>query len=249
MAGVLVEAAVTHVMAIGVVRDKIVPNDSGGSVPLAQRQILRFHAPLAATSQLHFVIQPVTAAALARLAFPRETLAAWPVVFSTLLVLRGWGMALQETTIAQARDQRMRQPLRDFTLIVAGTLTVVTVVLAFTPLLEWHLRSIIGLEASLRGFVRTGVQLALLLPAFTALTSWLRGMMVAAQSTDVVYRGMLINVLVNGAGLGLGVIFGLPGIPVAALALTLAILAEYGYLLRRTRAVEQPAMVMSGQLA
>jgi hypothetical protein len=179
------------------------------------------------------VVQPMTSAALARLALPRDTLAAWPVVFSALLVMRGWGMAMQETTIAQAQDQRMRAPLRRFTLIVAGATTLATAVLAFTPLVDLYLRSVIGLAPELLGLARMGIRLCLLLPAATALSSWLRGLLVAESATGIVYRGMMINLAVNGVGLALGVMLRQPGVLVAALSLSCAMIAEYVYLRSR----------------
>ena len=234
MAGVLVEAVATHLMALGCVRDNVLTNTAPGRAPLTMARIASFHAPLAGTSLLTLLVQPLTAAALARLAMPRETLAAWPVVFSTLLVLRGWGLALQETTIAQAQNPRMLRPLREFTLIVAAVTTLATAALAFTPLLDLHLRAVIGLAPELRGLVRIGVQISLLLPALTAITSWLRGLMVADSATGNVYRGMMINLAANCAALAAGVALQLPGMLVAALALTLATVAEYAYLQRKT---------------
>ena len=231
-AGVFVEALFTHVMALGVVRDLVITNTTLPERPLTIGKITAFHLPLAATSLLSLIVQPVTAAALARLAMPRETLAAWPVVFSTMLVMRGWGMALQETTIAQSRTPEMARPLRDFTLIVAGVTSLATALLAFTPLIDMHLQAVIGLAPELRGFVRTGIQIALVLPAISALTSWMRGRIVAAGSTSRVYRGMLANLVLNCGILLAGVLLDAPGVPLAAVALTLANAGEYLYLQR-----------------
>ncbi len=247
MAGVPVEALATHLFAAGVVRSEILPN-TGAAVPLTQRKILAFHLPLAGTSLLTLLVQPVSAAALARLAFPEQTLAAWPVIFSTLLVLRGWGLALQETTIAQAKEPQALQPLREFTLIVAATTSFAAVVLAFTPLLDLHLGYVIGLEPELRGFVRTGLQISILLPAVTALASWLRGLLVAGKATGSVYRGMMINLLTHGAVLVLGVTFDLPGVVVATVALSLASVTEFAYLrMRVASTVSGPGEAAAGR--
>jgi hypothetical protein len=231
-AGVMVEALLTHLMAHQVVRKLVLTNTTVPDEPLTMRRIAAFHIPLAATSLLTLLVQPVTAAALARLALPRETLAAWPVVFSTLLVLRGWGLALQETTIAQSRVPGMMRPLRDFTFIVAGVTSLATALLAFSPLIDLHLDYVIGLAPELRGLVRTGIQISLLLPALSTITSWMRGLIMAAGATGRIYRGMLVNLLVNCAILVAGVVLNSPGVPLAAVALTLASAAEYLYLRR-----------------
>lgn len=238
MIAVLSEALATYLFALPLVR-RVYADNAPPEHPLTWRAILQFHVPLAATSLLTLLVQPLTAAALARLQAPTATLAAWPVVFTSLLVLRGWGMALQETTIAQAGDSRSFRPLRDFTLIVAATTSFVAALLAWTPLLDWYLGSVISLRPNLHDLVRFGLQIGCLLPALTALTSWQRGLLVAAKTTSSVYRGMGLNLLVNMTALIVGVMFQLPGILVAASALFLAIVAEFVYLQRRYTAVVQ----------
>jgi hypothetical protein len=214
MAGVLSEAVATHLFALPLVRRIAAePQSSSG--------------------------QPLTAAALARLPLPTETLATWPVIFSTMLVLRGWGLALQETAIAQASNRQAQQPLRDWTLIVAAGTSFAALLLAFTPLLNLYLRAVISLDPQLWSFVRVGMQVLLLLPGLTALTSWLRGLLVAAGTTGSVYRGMGVNLAVNGVLLLLGVALQLPGILVAAVALMVASGVEYVYLQRRYSAVAE----------
>ncbi|HEY0602200.1 MAG TPA: hypothetical protein VGD58_04770 [Herpetosiphonaceae bacterium] len=239
MAGVISEAIATYLFALPVVRHIQADLRAIPEQPLTPSGIIRFHLPLAATSLLTLVVQPVTAAALARLANPTETLATWPVIFSAMMVLRGWGMAIQETTIAQAADQRAHQPLRDFTLIVAATTSLAAALLAFTPALNLYLRAVISLDPQLWSYVRTGLQVLLLLPGMTALTSRLRGLLVAAGTTSSVYRGMGVNLATNGALLVLGVALQLPGIPVAAVALIVASAAEYLYLQRRYHTVAE----------
>lgn len=238
MTGVITEALVVYLFARPLVREVYRPTQDQpvaerSEPPLTMGAIWRFHVPLAATSLLTLAVQPLTAAALARLALPSETLAAWPVVFSALLVLRGWGLALQETAVAQAHDQRALRPLRDFTVIVALGTSTATALLALTPLLDLYLGVVISLEPMLWGYVHTGLLLLILLPGLTALTSWLRGLLVAQGTTGSVYRGMGVNLAVNSTVLGLGVMLSLPGMQVAAVGLLLATVVEYVYLLRR----------------
>jgi hypothetical protein len=239
MAGVLSEALATHLFALPVVRRAYVRSQIESEQPLTLAAILQFHVPLAATSLLTLLVQPLTAAALARLPMPTETLATRPVVFSLVMVLRGWGLSLQETTIAQAADVRALQPLRDFTLIVAAATSGAAALLAFTPLLDGYLRTVISLDPRLWGYVRIGVLVLLLLPGLTALVSTLRGLLVASGTTSSIYQGMGLNLAVNGALLLGGVVFQLPGILVAAVAVLMATAVEYLYLQRRYGVVAQ----------
>jgi hypothetical protein len=239
MAGVISEALATHMFALPIVRRAYIAGQRSAEQPLTLPAILRFHVPLAATSLLTLVAQPMTAAALARMPNPTETLATWSVVFSAMLVLRGWGLALQETTIAQASDDRAWQPLRDFTLMVAAATSFAAALLAFTPLLDLYLRTVITLDPHLWGQVEKGLQVLLLFPAVTALTSWLRGLLVVAGTTGSVYRGMGVNLAVNGVLLALGAVVQLPGMIVAAVAMLVASCIEYLYLQRRYATIRQ----------
>jgi hypothetical protein len=249
MAGVLIEALVTYLFALPLVRQVYLADQSTPQQPLTIGEITQFHLPLAATSLLTLLLQPITAAALARMSQPKLTLAAWPVIFGVMLVLRGWGMALQETTVAQAEQPNARRPLRDFSLMVAAGTSLAAALLALTPLLDWYLQTVLSLEPELWSFVRLGLQILILLPAFTAITNWLRGLLVVGKTTASVYRGMGINLFINSVILIVGVLLQLPGIAVAATALLVAIVVESIYLQRRVAAVSRQAATVSAPMA
>jgi hypothetical protein len=139
---------------------------------------------------------------------------------------------------ASAGERTAFEPLRDFAAIVAVTTSLAAALIAWTPLLTLYLGTVIGLAPELHPLVRFGLQIGCLLPALTALTSRLRGMLVGVKLTGSVYRGMGVNLAVNVGLLLLGVALGLPGILVAAAALVTATVAEYGYLLRRFASVD-----------
>jgi hypothetical protein len=232
MTAVITEALATTRFALPVVRRDILPLTAEGEPELSQRAIFHFHAPLAVTTLLTLLAQPMTSAALARLAFPRATLAAWPVVFMILLVLRGWGLALQEITVAQARHAEARPALRRFAWIVGGVTSGVTLLLACTPLLNLYLGQVLRLPLDLRPYAQFGVAACLLLPLATALGSWARGLLVVGGATRLVYRGMGLNLATHGTLLCLGVLLRGPGMAVAAAAFTLAAAVEAVYLAR-----------------
>jgi hypothetical protein len=237
MVAVITEALATTCFALPIVARDVLPLVDPDTDPLTQQAIFRFHAPLAATTLVALLAQPMTSAALARLDAQEATLAAWPVVFMLLLVIRGWGLALQEITVAQARNPLARDALCRFTWIVGGVSTGVTALIVFTPLLDLYLRRVIHLPTSLWPYVRLGVGACLLLPLMTALGSWARGRLVAGRSTRAVYEGMGINLATHGTLLLLGVRLHLPGMWVAAGAFSCAAVMEYIYLIQRTRAL------------
>ena len=237
MAAVIVEAIATSCFALPVVRNEVVTRPPADGPELTQSAIWRFHMPLAATTLLTLIAPPITNTALAYLDFPNITLAAWPVASMLLLVLRGSGLAIQEITVSQAKNAEARPTLQRFTWIVGGASTLATILLAITPLLDLYLRRLVHIPAPLWPSVRLAVIVGSALPLITALGSWARGILVSAGQTQVVYRGMGINLGVHLLLLVLGVLFHLPGMWVASGAFTLAAIAEFVFLSRQAVAV------------
>lgn len=245
MAAVVSEAVAATVFARPLVRQEFlkaaVPETQDSAPPLTQRAILRFHAPLAATTLLTLLAQPLTSAALARLPAPTATLAAWPVVFMALLVLRGWGLSLQEITVAQMRDDDLPArvaTLRRFAWIVGGVTSGLAVLVTATPLLNLYLARVLSLPPDLWPAVRAGMLAGALLPLLTTLGSWARGMLVGLGKTDPVYRGMGVGLVTHIVLLALAVALRLPGMAAASGAFTLAMIAELVFLLRACRACD-----------
>jgi hypothetical protein len=200
---------------------------------LGQRDILRFHTPLAATTLLTLLAQPLTQAALARQPFAEITLSAWPVVYMILLILRGFGLALQEVTVAEQRRSDSESPLLSrFTWLVGGATTLAAVILALTPLLDGYLGGVLQLRPHLWSAVRIGVLTGALLPLVTALGSYARGVLVARGQTKTVYNGMVVSILMHAGMLATGVVCQWPGIATGTISLTIATLAEYLFLRR-----------------
>ena len=232
MAAVIMEAIAVTWFALPIARQHLLGRHSPEAVPLTQAAIFRFHTPLAATTLLTLLAPPLTSAALARLAAPHQTLAAWPVASMLLLVLRGPGLALQEIAISQSRRPEARPALRRFTTMVGLVSMAIALLLALTPLLDLYMGAVLHLPYELRTFVRVGVVLCSPLPLLTALGSWARGVLVASGRTSAVYRGMGINLTIYGAVLLTGIGFGLPGMAVASAAFLLSAGLEYLYLVR-----------------
>jgi hypothetical protein len=204
--------------------------------PLTQRAIWKFHTPLAVTTLLTLLAQPLTAAALARLPQQIATLAVWPVVSMLLLVMRGWGLALQEITVSQGRNPLARPALRRFALLVGLTTTTMTALIAFSPLLNLYLK-LLRLPPELYGYAHIGVGVGMLLPLITSLSSWAGGLLVCAGQTQYRYRGMAINLGTHVSLLLLGIVFQWPGMPLAAGAFTCAACTEYLYLAHHAKRV------------
>jgi hypothetical protein len=201
------------------------------------RRVIGFHAPLAATSLLMLFSQPLISAGLARMAHPDQTLAAWPVANSLVLFARSFGLATQEVVIALVDGAATLRPLRRFAVSVALGSVLVLALVVFTPLVDVYLAEIAGVSSGLAGFVVPGVQAALLIPGLTTLQSWLRALLMKGEATKSIYQAMGLNLIVTAVALVAGVTLNAPGIQMAALALTVALVFELVFLARSARPV------------
>ncbi len=237
MAAVVSEAIVTTLFSRPLLSKEILPKTDNSAPPLTQRDIYRFHLPLAATTLLTLLAQPLTSAALARLENPTVTLAAWPVAYMVLLVIRGGGLALQEITVSLARQPSARPALLRFTWLLGAASSLFTLLFVCSPLLDLYLFRVIEAPAKIAGAVHIGILGGIILPFFTALGSWARGLLVYEGRTKLVYRGMGISLLSQSALLMGGMLFRLPGMWVAMGAMTFASVVEYLYLARQCRRI------------
>ncbi len=238
MAGVLAEAAYATWAVRPVLRGELAADSPAAEgLPLTYRGLLSFHLPLAATSLLVLLMQPLVTSSLARLDRPTESLAAWPILFQILLMARAAALALPEVIIALHRDRGTFGPLRRFSFTLVGAVTAATAVFALTPLASFYVYRVQDMTPDVGELALSSLSLFLLFPALAVLTSWLRGLLIHGRHTRDVNVGMAINLVVTGATLLIGLRQTWPGLPTAALALNLASLAEMVYLTLRTRAV------------
>lgn len=224
--GVCVEAAYAHWVARRLIREKF-------SAPLSTEPeltyaaLVKFHAPLAASTLLFLLTQPMVSAALARLPNPQLVLAAWPVASGLLFITRAPVLALPEVIIALlVEGEQAQHALRQFALTLGVVCSGVVAAFGFTPLGHFYFREVMGVSATLAALTQAGIQVAVLLPALMAAQSWFRGLLTAHKATSFITASMLINLLVMAAALAAGVYLQAPGVLLAALALTLATSAE-----------------------
>jgi len=199
--------------------------------PLTLRDLLRFYAPLALTSAITLSTTPIINSGLSRSPYPIESLAAWPVVNGQLFALRSFGFSLQEVVVALLDSPAAMKTLRRFaTMVGVGSLTLLLII-AFTPLAPWWQQQVAGLSEELTVFAVAALRLAALLPVLTVVLSMLRGIVVTGKATSVIAQATMLNlfalvsVLLIGGKLSL-----LPGVSLAAVAITVSQLAESAWL-------------------
>jgi len=224
--GVVVEAGYAEWVGRRLIADKFGSSATTPQPDLSYGELVRFHSPLAASTLLFLLTQPLVSAALARLPNPELVLAAWPVTAGLLFITRSPALALPEVVIALMDEQGSAQALRQFCFRIGVTCTGVLALLSFTPLAYFYFRGLIGVRETLAELAMTGAQFGVLLPLIIGWQSWLRGLLTARRATLPLTIAMSLNLATMAVALTVGVLLRAPGVELAALALTLSIGAE-----------------------
>ncbi len=241
MLGVIAEAGYATVAVRPILRGQLGPaSEIKDTDLLSYQELFWFHLPLAGTSILALLAQPLVTSSLARLENPTISLAAWPVMFQLTLMMRAAAFAWPEVVIALNRERVDFPPLRRFSINLSGVLTLLMALFAFTPLAAVYVFVVQDTTELVGEMVRQTMPLFLFFPALAVFTSFLRGLLIGKRVTKEVNTGMLINLIATAAILATGVVIRMPGLPTAAVALNVAAAAEAIYLAWRTAVVLAP---------
>lgn len=231
MAGVISEALVATIAVRPLLKNELSVDrpPSRGKV-LTYRALFWFHLPLAGTSVMTLLAQPLVNFSLARLSHPTESLAAWPVLFQMMLMARAAAFALPEVVIALSDEPENFQPIRRFTAYLTAAVTASSLLFIFSPAARFYIYNVQDMAPQVGVLAQQALALFLLFPAMAAVTSWLRGLLINRENTKEVNIGMGINMGLTAAALAYGLLHQLPGLPTAAVALNLGALVEMVYL-------------------
>ncbi len=236
-AGVISEAIYVGLTVQPVLRDQLKPADPVEPA-LAFRAFLEFYVPLAMTSVLVLLVQPIGAAALSRMPRALESLAVWPVVSGLIFMLRSLGIAYNEVVVALLDEPRSTYSLRRFAALLATLTTLLLLVIVVTPLATIWLGRVSGLSVPLVVLAHTGLWIALPIPGLNVLQSWYQGALVHSRSTRGVTEAMAIYLLTSSTILWVGVAQGeTTGLYVGLVAFAVASLLQTAWLWYRSRPV------------
>jgi progressive ankylosis protein len=239
MAGVLTEAGFVAWAVRPTVRRLLADKEEGKST-YTLLDVLRYHAPLAATSLLTLLAQPLIGAGLARMPNPEENLAAWPVVWGIVFLFRSPTFALPEAVIALVSERRLKGTVRTFCRRIGIACSLAMLLVVATPLSRLYVIYVAGLPPNLSRFVMPAVMFALPLPFVNSIHSWLRGLLMAAHATKVIYWGMGLNLAATATFILLGALLKAPGAQAAVVAFTAAFILEILFLHKAGRPSTAP---------
>jgi hypothetical protein len=235
--GVTAEAVYTGFVIRPVLRNELRP------APLVEQTItlnsfLVFYIPLALTSLLMLITQPMGSAALSRMPNALASLAAWPVVSGLIFLLRSMGMAYNEVVVAMLDKPRTVASLRSVAYWMAGLTTLGLVLVAATPLSGMWFGSVSALEPELAELARTSLWFGLLLPGLNVFQSWYQGAIVNGRRTRGITEAVFIFLVSMGVMLFAGVRWGqVTGIYIGLAAFSISTLVQTAWLWYRSRPV------------
>ena len=159
-------------------------NESRGPSPLSLKRFVRFYAPLAATSLLLTLTNPLLTSALSRNVNPAVALAGFGVAFSLCGVLYSPLLVGQTVTATRLLAGRPFGPIRNFWLRIGAVLSVLTLAIATTRLGDWVVGGLIGVSGDVFDEARTAVALLAPVPLLTAARAVHQGRLVAGHRTN-----------------------------------------------------------------
>ena len=221
--GVVAEAAASRWMARHIVARLLAEAGPSGGVPISMREVTRFYVPLALTSLLTIVVNPLVTFFLGHSRSPVESLAVLPVVTGFVFVFRSGAIAYQEVAVALSgnepqRDRRIARVAGQLAGLSALTLCGVL----FTPLARVYFIDVSGLTEALAAFATWPARMLAVVPALDYLVSLQRARFVLLERTRVITA----STLAEGAAILATLAVGIGALDlVGAVAATCAILA------------------------
>lgn len=235
--GVICEAIYAGLRVRPVLRNQVrVAPRSAESLTL--RRFLDFYIPLALTSLLLLLVQPIGSAALSRMPEALPSLAVWPVITGLIFIMRSFGVAYNEVVVALLDAPNSKPGLLRFTQILAVCTTLLILVFTFTPLSHLWFSQISALPPQLSQLAERGLWFAFLLPAVNVLQSWYQGNLMHSKATRGITESVVLYMGVTFVVHFAGVLSGrFTGLYVGLLALSLSMLAQVIWLWYRARKV------------
>jgi len=164
--------------------------------PLTFRAFIDFYIPLAMTSFLLLIVQPIGSAALSRMPQPLESLAVWPVVTGIIFLMRGMGIAFNEVVISLIAVHNSFWNLKRFTLLLTAFTSILILLMNATPIAEFYFTKVSALPPDLSRLAKTGLWFSLLIPGLNTLQSWYQGVILFNQKTRGITEAVIIFILV-----------------------------------------------------
>lgn len=194
---------------------------------MRQRDIFWFWLPLFASWLLMTAEGPMISATINRLPNEVVMLAAQGIVISLAVTLESPIITLLATSTTLVNDRASYLLVRRFTIHWAIVLTVLAVLIAFTPLFDLVVVSWLEAPSRVSVWVRPGLQIMSLWSAAIAWRRFLQGVLIRFGQTSRVAWGTAVRLMASGGTvIGLALWSNWPGVISAATALMAGVISE-----------------------
>ena len=250
--GVMFEAVYATVRVRPVLRNNLL-TILPGERPLTLHRFMRLYLPLALTTFMQIMLQPLVSASLSRMPDSLGSLALWPVLYGVLIMTNSAAIAYVEAVIVLLDRPGSIEALQRFAWQLGLALAAVPLLLAVTPIGDYWFERVAALPPELLQQAQITLWLMIPLPALTALSSWFQGALISGQRTRSITEAVTFSVTTIAILLTLGSLWGgqpctaaaarggllcgIPGVYIAVIAYTVGSTVRNLWLWRRTQRV------------
>lgn len=194
---------------------------------LTPPRIARFWLPLEATWLMMAAEGPFVAAIIARLASPKENLAAFAVATALSWIVESPIIMMLSASNALVRDGAAFRKMRRFSNAMNAAVTAVMILLIAPPVFDIVARGVMGLAPDVSGLAGRSMIFLVLWPGAIGFRRFYQGVLIRDGRPQAVTWGTVIRLVTMAAtGLFLALVVRLPGASVGAGALGVGVVAE-----------------------
>jgi hypothetical protein len=194
---------------------------------LTNGRIARFWLPLEGTWLMMAAEGPFLAAVIARLAAPKENLAAFAVATALAWIVESPIIMMLSASNALVRDGVAYRKLRRFSFALNAAVTAVMAVLITPPVFKLVTQGIMGLEPGVASLAGRSMIFLVLWPGAIGFRRFYQGILISDGRPQAVTWGTVIRLVTMAAtGLLFALAFRMPGASVGAGALGAGVIAE-----------------------
>lgn len=231
--GVVVELFYVRHYTLRYAKPLLVAAKSKNEIP-SVRDILDYYVPLALTSMLTLLANPIATAAMFRMPQPLYSVSAWPVVSGFFFVFQSFGIAYREVVLAYSEECDAGRVLRNSAGILAISVSCILVLFfAAGGNYIWFIQ-IAGLSDDLGLFALAAAWCGILYPTLAVYRSWYYGGILVSGQTKLVTYSIVVFLVVQLTLLVLGILFQIiPGLPFVLIATSCATGAQLYWMRRK----------------
>jgi len=234
-AGVICEAIYIGIKVKPVIKTQLIPQPEI-KPELSNKAFLKYYIPLALTSLITLLSQPLVSSALSRMPHALDSLAIWPVLSGLLFIFRSAGIAYNEVVVTLIDKQNSYSSLRKYAYILVSITSGLLLLLSATPLSTICFKYITALPTSLIPLAKTGLWFSLLIPGANAFQSWYQGIILHSGKTRGITEAVALFLVVTIIAYIIGIyLINIPGLYIGVIGFSLGMVSQAAWLKFRSR--------------